>query len=86
MPPRAIIENTESSLTLFSRQPWPAPLPPGSRIEVVVRLQQPYVNPRYCIGCGICEHECPVRGKRAIRVTADNETRTKEHALTLTPA
>ncbi|MDF1591934.1 MAG: 4Fe-4S binding protein [Desulfobacterales bacterium] len=85
-PPRAIIENAESSLTLSSRQPGSALPPSGSRIEVVVRLQQPYVNPRHCIGCGICEHECPVRGKRAIRVTADNETRTKEHALTLSPA
>jgi len=48
-----------------------------------VRLQQPYVNPLLCIGCGVCEHECPVPGKRAIRVTADNETRAREHALLL---
>ena len=27
------------------------------------------------IGCGICEHECPVQGLRAIRVTAEGETR-----------
>ena len=34
-------------------------------------------------GCGVCEHECPVPGKRAIRVTADNETRSRDHALLL---
>jgi len=82
-PPRLIIENTDSSLTLARTQPWQELPPPGSRIEILIRLQQPYVNPERCIGCGICEHECPVRGKRAIRVTADNETRMKEHALTL---
>ncbi|MEW6672406.1 MAG: 4Fe-4S binding protein [Thermodesulfobacteriota bacterium] len=83
--PRAIIENTESGLTLSSRQLWPEPPAPGSRVEILIRLQQPYVNPQHCIGCGICEHECPVRGQRAIRVTADNETRNREHALVLSP-
>lgn len=81
--PRLIVANTDSSLTLSETQPWQMSPPPGSRIEILVRLQQPYVNPERCIGCGICEHECPVRGKRAIRVTADNETRQKDHALTL---
>ncbi len=46
-----------------------------------VRLQQPYVDPQLCIGCGICEHECPVSGLRAIRVTAENETREPEHRM-----
>jgi ferredoxin len=59
------------------------PPPPGSRIEILVKLQQPYVDPNRCIGCGICEHECPVPGKRAIRVTAENESRSREHALLL---
>lgn len=47
----------------------------GERIEIKVRLQKPYVDPKVCIGCGVCEHECPVQGLRAIRVTAENETR-----------
>ncbi|MDH3885690.1 MAG: 4Fe-4S binding protein [Desulfobacterales bacterium] len=46
-------------------------------------MQQPYVDPKLCIGCGVCEHECPVRGKRAIRVTAENESRARQHALIL---
>jgi formate hydrogenlyase subunit 6/NADH:ubiquinone oxidoreductase subunit I len=34
--------------------------------EKVVR--RPYVDPKLCVGCGICEHECPIRGPAAIRV------------------
>ena len=29
---------------------------------------KPLVNPKTCIGCGICQNKCPVRPKRAIRV------------------
>jgi ferredoxin len=50
-------------------------------VEIMVRLQKPYVDPRQCIGCGICEHECPVQGRRAIRVTAENESRQPDHRL-----
>jgi ferredoxin len=63
--------------------PFETPPVPGSLVEIQIRLQQPYVDPKHCIGCGVCEHECPVPGKRAIRVTADNESRTPEHALLL---
>ncbi|MDJ0522749.1 MAG: 4Fe-4S dicluster domain-containing protein [Planctomycetota bacterium] len=31
-------------------------------------MQRPYVDPKLCVGCGICEHECPIRGPAAIRV------------------
>jgi polyferredoxin len=31
-------------------------------------LKRPYVDPELCVGCGICEHECPIRGPAAIRV------------------
>jgi ferredoxin len=34
-----------------------------------------------CIGCGICEYECPVVGdRRAICVTAEGETRSQHYA------
>lgn len=58
---------------------------PGAQspLEIAIRLQQPYVDPRRCIGCGVCEHECPVLGKRAIRVTAENESRHPRHRMTL---
>ncbi|MCU0812454.1 MAG: 4Fe-4S dicluster domain-containing protein, partial [Thiobacillaceae bacterium] len=57
--------------------------PPGSALSILVRLQQPLVDPRRCIGCGICEHECPVLGLRAIRVTAENESRAEHHRMVL---
>jgi MauM/NapG family ferredoxin protein len=44
-------------------------------------LRQPYVEPSLCIGCGICEHECPVKDHAAIRVTAIGETRSRERRL-----
>lgn len=56
---------------------------PGAPIEIHVRLQQPQVDPERCIGCGICEHECPVSGLRAIRVTAENESRSKGRSFLL---
>ncbi|HPH96012.1 MAG TPA: 4Fe-4S binding protein [Anaerolineaceae bacterium] len=31
-------------------------------------LQRPYVNRDLCIGCGICEHHCPLESTAAIRV------------------
>ena len=38
-----------------------------SRGEVVV-VQRPYVLEDLCIGCGICEYQCPVEGEAAVRV------------------
>ena len=80
---RRIVGNTTREITVQIDRPWQVPPPPGSRVEIRIRLQQPYVKPELCIGCGVCEHECPVRGKRAIRVTAENESRNRRHALLL---
>ena len=55
----------------------------GDRITLLVCLQLPFVDPALCIGCGVCEHECPVKGRRAIRVTAENESREQRHRLLL---
>jgi polyferredoxin len=55
----------------------------GSVIEIQIRVQRPYVDIEKCIGCGICEHECPVSGRRAIRITAEGETRSKDRKLLL---
>ncbi len=48
-----------------------------------IKLTRPYVDPKLCNGCGICEHECPVKDLRAIRVTAVGETRSRERSLLL---
>jgi translation initiation factor RLI1 len=53
------------------------------RLSIQIRLQQPYVDPKQCIGSGVCEHGCPVMGLRAIRVTAENETRMQHHRMVL---
>jgi formate hydrogenlyase subunit 6/NADH:ubiquinone oxidoreductase subunit I len=34
-----------------------------------VRMKQPYLIDRLCIGCGICENKCPLEGKAAVLVT-----------------
>jgi len=80
---RLITANTEHSLKVAEQRPWETPLAPGGSFEIQVRLQRPQVDPELCIGCGVCEHECPVSGKRAIRVTAENESRSRKHALLL---
>ena len=46
-----------------------------------ITLRRPYVDPALCIGCGICEHECPVTDEAAIRVTAIGETRSRDRRL-----
>ena len=78
---RQIIANTSHSLTVDSKYPFNPPPQAQGSVSIQIRLQQPYVDPQRCIGCGICEHECPVRGQRAIRVTAENETRARQNAL-----
>ena len=69
---RRIVSLSGASLVL--EKPLPD-LGQGRRAEIVVRLQQPHVDPSRCVGCGMCEHECPVSGLRAIRVTSENESR-----------
>ncbi|MFO7559622.1 MAG: 4Fe-4S binding protein [Desulfobacterales bacterium] len=78
-----VADNQSDSITLSDGGPQNGFLSPGIRVEIFVRLQKPFVDPESCIGCGTCEHECPVSGKRAIRVSAENESRNKKHALLL---
>ena len=67
-----------SPKAIFSR-----PVDITDRWGKIVRLSRPYVDPVLCNGCGICEHECPVKDLRAIRVTAVGETRSHERSLLL---
>jgi MauM/NapG family ferredoxin protein len=41
-----------------------------------VLLQRPRVVRELCIGCGICEHQCPMGGEAAIRVFAPTDVTT----------
>ncbi len=78
-----ILSNSQNSIILESRVPPELNTSDLKRIALQVRLQAPQVDPERCIGCGICEHECPVSGLRAIRVSAEGESRHKKHSLLL---
>jgi polyferredoxin/NAD-dependent dihydropyrimidine dehydrogenase PreA subunit len=82
---RAVVANTEDTLTVEESSKQPLIAEPGTLAELRVRLQRPVVDPSLCIGCGVCEHECPMSGQRAIRVAADNETRDPRHAVVIAP-
>jgi len=52
--------------------------------EIVV-LNKPFMVPELCIGCGICQNECPVTDSRAVYVTPVGESRSPERRLLLNP-
>jgi polyferredoxin len=78
-----ILDNTKDTLFLSSHQSRQELPEQGTYLDIEILLKRPFVDVQQCIGCGICEHECPVKGLRAIRVSAENETRNREHALLL---
>ncbi|MFP6581686.1 MAG: 4Fe-4S dicluster domain-containing protein [Candidatus Hydrogenedentota bacterium] len=49
----------------------------------LVVLNQPFIVPDLCIGCGICETECPIKDSRAVYVTAVGESRSDERKMLL---
>lgn len=49
----------------------------------IVVLNKPFIVPDLCIGCGICQTECPVKDDRAVYVTAVGESRSSERRLLL---
>jgi polyferredoxin len=75
--------NGAERIELFEPLPEKATGAGEERVAIRLRLQLPYVNPDRCIGCGVCEHVCPVPGRRAVRVTADNESRDRDHRFFL---
>ena len=48
-----------------------------------LKVQLPYVDLQKCIGCGICENKCPVRGLPAIRTIAAGESRSLKNQILL---
>jgi polyferredoxin len=55
------------------------PGPNGKPLSV----QLPYVDLKKCVGCGICEFKCPVKGRPAIRVIAAGESRSPKNQILL---
>jgi len=78
-----ITANTENTITISPDEKFEKFPPAGDKIEIQVRLQRPYVDIEKCIGCGVCEHECPVSGKKAVRISAEGETRSMDRKLLL---
>jgi len=78
---RRIIANTEQTLEFSPGDAFDTQPENGEKLEIQVRLQRPYVDIDRCIGCGICEHECPVSGKKAISISAVGETRSNNRRL-----
>jgi len=80
---RKITANTENTIEIEPSEPLEKKSIEAEKITLEVRLQRPYVDIEKCIGCGICQHECPVSGQRAIRVSAEGQTRDPLKALLL---
>ncbi len=55
------------------------PGPDGKPLSV----QLPYVDLKKCVGCGICEFKCPVKGRPAIRTIAAGESRSPRNQILL---
>jgi len=71
-----IIGNGADTLTIAGRFVRPPEV--GASITLKLEYKVPKIDTALCIGCGICECECPVVGdRRAIYVTADGETRSQ---------
>jgi ferredoxin len=80
---RKIALNTQKTIIISSDEKFEKFPSAGSKIEIQVRLQRPLIDIERCIGCGICEHECPVSGRRAIRVSAEGQTRSADKSFLL---
>ena len=52
----------------------------GAEVRVNLEYKVPKIDTSLCIGCGLCEKECPVVGdRRAVYVTAEGETRSQDY-------
>ncbi len=78
---RRIVGVRGSRLTLEQPLAGDDGTPGEARVDLLVRLARPYVDAGRCIGCGMCEHDCPVAGLRAIRVYRENESRSGQGRL-----
>ncbi|MGA7766345.1 MAG: 4Fe-4S binding protein [Candidatus Sulfotelmatobacter sp.] len=49
----------------------------------VKQVKQPYLDPAHCVGCGACEHACPVQDRPAVYVTSVGESRSRTNQILL---
>jgi polyferredoxin len=46
-------------------------------------VRQPWMDPTLCVGCGACEHACPVKDGPAVYVTSAGESRSTANQMML---
>lgn len=46
-----------------------------------LKVRQPFIVDKLCIGCGICENKCPLPGRAAVYVTSAGEARNPQNTL-----
>ncbi|MCK4886766.1 MAG: 4Fe-4S binding protein [Planctomycetes bacterium] len=81
--PRKIVANSKNKIEIEPSEKFTNIPAKADVFEIQIYLQGPEVDIEKCNGCGICEHECPVTGLRAIRITAEGETRNSDRGLLL---
>ncbi|MEP0844691.1 MAG: 4Fe-4S dicluster domain-containing protein, partial [Phycisphaerae bacterium] len=86
----AILANDGDTLLIGELDPISGEVVNGSRFFKVpqrgavaaihLEFKVPKIDTALCIGCGLCEKECPVVGdRRAVYVTAEGETRSQHY-------
>jgi polyferredoxin/NAD-dependent dihydropyrimidine dehydrogenase PreA subunit len=68
---------TSPKAIYFRKEVVPGPDGKGELVPL------PYVDLKRCVGCGICEYKCPVKGRPAIRVISAGESRSLNNQILL---
>jgi MauM/NapG family ferredoxin protein len=68
---------TSPKAIFFNKDTVPGP---NGKLQLT---QLPNVDLSKCVGCGICEFKCPVKGRPAIRVISAGESRSLENQILL---
>ncbi len=69
---RTVAGAADSRLSLAAAPP--GNLQPGQELRLYQHVQRPSVNPRLCVGCGVCQNLCPLQESKGIRVVPENKS------------